>query len=259
MIDPFHLEAYGVTTVNYNRDVEVFPVVRACLERMLGECPYKSPTDMGVNMAGNCIVDWDAVHEASRNEIIRRYYEARCKVARGEGVPEEAQKIELLMEQTDIDASERPVIAAANEKAAQTGEPATALELPDGRIVTGKTSSLLGASSAMLLNALKALAGLDSAIQLLPAEVIEPVMDLKTSRLGNHNPRLHTDEILIALCISAVTDDNAKKAMDRLGELHNCEAHSSVMLSSVDINVFKKLGVNMTCEPVYQTKKLYHK
>ena len=259
MIDPFHLEAYGVTTVNYNRDVEVFPVVRTCLERMLGECPYKSPTDMGVNMAGNCIIDWDAVHEASRNEIIRRYYEARCKVARGEGVPEEAQKIELLMEQAEIELTDRPVIAAANGKAVETGGPATALELPDGRIVTGKTSSLLGASSAMLLNALKALAGLDKAVQLLPAEVIEPVMELKTGRLGNHNPRLHTDEILIALCISAVTDENAKKAMDRLGELHNCEAHASVMLSSVDINVFKKLGVNMTCEPVYQTKKLYHK
>ena len=259
MIDPFHLEAYGKTAVNYNRDVEVFPVVRACLERMLGQCPYRSPTDMGVNMAGNCIFDWDAVHEASRNEIIRRYYEARCKVARGEGIMEEVQKIELLMEQAGIDASERPVIGEANKRAEETGAPATAMELPDGTIVTGRTSSLLGASTAMLLNALKKLAKLDDEIQLLPAEVIEPVMELKTGSLGNHNPRLHTDEILIALCISAVTDENAKEAMKYLGELKHCEAHSSVMLSSVDINVFKKLGVNMTCEPVYQTKKLYHR
>ena len=258
MIDPFHLQAYGETTVNYNRDVEVFPVVRACMERILGACPYKSPTDMGVNMAGMCIFDEEAVHEASRNEIIRRYYEALCKRCRGEGGDEEVMKIELLMEQAGVQASSRKVIEAANQRADRTGAPAAALELPDGRIITGKTSSLLGASAAMLLNALKALAGIEKTTHLIPQNVIEPVQALKVGALGNHNPRLHTDEVLIALCISAVTDENAKKAMQKLPELRHCEAHSSVILSSVDLNTFKKLGVQLTCEPRYQTKKLYH-
>lgn len=258
MIDPFHLEAYGETTVNYNRDVEIFPVVRACMERMLGSCPYKSPTDMGVNMAGNCIFDVDAVREAANNEIIRRYYEALCKRSRGEGDDNEVMKIELLMEQAGTSIADRACIAAANARADETGAPAAALELPDGRIVTGKTTSLLGASSALLLNALKLLAGIPKEVRLIPQNVIEPVQELKVGSLGNHNPRLHTDEILIALCVSAVTDENAKKAMEQLKRLQHCEAHSSVMLSSVDINIFKKLGVNLTCEPKYQTKKLYH-
>lgn len=258
MIDPFHLEAYGETTVNYNRDVEIFPVVRACMERILGCCPYQSPTDMGVNMAGNCIFNQQAVHEAAKNEIIRRYYEALCKRCRGESGDDEVVKIELLMEQAGIEIQHRPVIAAANARAAETAAPAAAIELPNGTVITGKTSSLLGASSALLLNALKVLAGIEKPVRLIPQEVIEPVQALKTQRLGNHNPRLHTDEILIALCISAVTDENAKRAMEKLPELKNCEAHSSVMLSSVDINTFKKLGVNLTCEPKYQTKKLFH-
>lgn len=258
MIDPFHLEAYGETTVNYNRDVEIFPVVRACMERMLGSCPYKSPTDMGVNMAGNCIFDADAVREAANNEIIRRYYEALCKRSRGEGDDNEVLKIELLMEQAGTSTADRACIAAANARADETGAPAAALELPDGRIVTGKTTSLLGASSALLLNALKLLAGIPKEVRLIPQNVIEPIQELKVGSLGNHNPRLHTDEILIALCVSAVTDENAKKAMEQLKRLQHCEAHSSVMLSSVDINIFKKLGVNLTCEPKYQTKKLYH-
>lgn len=258
MIDPFHLEAYGETTVNYNRDVEIFPVVRACMESMLGSCPYKSPTDMGVNMAGNCIFDADAVREAANNEIIRRYYEALCKRSRGEGDDNEVMKIELLMEQAGTSIADRACIAAANARADETGAPAAALELPDGRIVTGKTTSLLGASSALLLNALKLLAGIPKEVRLIPQNVIEPVQELKVGSLGNHNPRLHTDEILIALCVSAVTDENAKKAMEQLKRLQHCEAHSSVMLSSVDINIFKKLGVNLTCEPKYQTKKLYH-
>jgi len=259
MIDPFHLEAYGETTVNYNRDVEIFPVVRACLEQMLGTCPYKSPTDMGVNMAGNCIFDREAVWEASRNEIVRRYYEAACKRVRGEGDESETMKIELLMEQAGISHSCRPVIDAALKRSEETNnEPAAAIELPDGTIVTGKTTSLLGASSAMLLNALKILAGIPKDVKLIPEDVIVPVMKLKTESLGGHNPHLHIDEILIALCISAVTDENAKKAMEQLGKLRHCEVHSSVLLSSVDINVFKKLGVNLTCEPRYQTSKLYH-
>lgn len=258
MIDPFHLEAYGKTAVNYNRDVEIFPVVKACMERMLGSCPYKSPTDMGVNMAGNCIFDPEAVREAANNEIIRRYYDALCKKSRGEADETETVKIEVLMEQAGINPSDRAVIAAANERAEETGAPAAAIELPDGRLITGKTSSLLGASSALLLNALKALAGIPKEARLIPQNVIEPVQKLKVGALGNHNPRLHTDEILIALCISAVTDENAKRAMDQLSKLRCCEAHSSVMLSSVDINIFKKLGINLSCEPRYQTKKLYH-
>lgn len=258
MIDPFHLEAYGETAVNYNRDVEIFPVVKACMERMLGSCPYKSPTDMGVNMAGNCIFDAEAVREAANNEIIRRYYEALCKRSRGEADETETVKIEVLMEQAGINPSDREVIAAANRRAEETGAPAAAIELPDGRIITGKTSPLLGASSALLLNALKALAGIEKEARLIPQNVIEPVQRLKVESLGNHNPRLHTDEVLIALCISAVTDRNAKLAMEQLKSLKCCEAHSSVMLSSVDINIFKKLGINLSCEPKYQTKKLYH-
>ena len=213
---------------------------------------------MGVNMAGNCIFDADAVREAANNEIIRRYYEALCKRSRGEGDDNEVMKIELLMEQAGTSIADRACIAAANARADETGAPAAALELPDGRIVTGKTTSLLGASSALLLNALKLLAGIPKEVRLIPQNVIEPVQELKVGSLGNHNPRLHTDEILIALCVSAVTDENAKKAMEQLKRLQHCEAHSSVMLSSVDINIFKKLGVNLTCEPKYQTKKLYH-
>ena len=258
MIDPFHLEAYGKTTVNYNRDVEIFPVVHACLERILGSCPYKSPTDMGVNMAGNCIFNEGAVSRAAKNEIVRRYYEALCRRSRGEGGDTEVTKIELLLEQAGINVAERRVIEAANSKDNETGAPAAAIELPNGKIVTGKTTGLLGASSALILNALKELAGIDKSILLIPQNVIEPIQNLKTGYLGNHNPRLHTDEVLIALCVSAVTDKNAEKAMNQLCNLRNCEAHSSVMLSQVDNNVFKKLGVNITCEPKYQTKKLYH-
>ena len=192
MIDPFHLEAYGETTVNYNRDVEIFPVVKACMERMLGSCPYKSPTDMGVNMAGNCIFDKEAVKQAADNEIIRRYYDAQCRKSKGETDETETMKIELLMEQAGINIADRKVIAAANQRADETGAPAAAIELPDGRIITGKTTSLLGASSALLLNALKALAGIPKDIRLIPQNVIEPVQELKVNALGNHNPRLHT-------------------------------------------------------------------
>ena len=258
MIDPFHLEAYGETTVNYNRDVEIFPVVEAMLEKILGKCPYKSPTDMGVNMAGNCIFNEKAVENAAKNEILHRYYDALCRKSRGEGTETEIGKIELLMEKAGVSVSDRAVAKLANLRAEETIGPATALELPDGRIITGKTTDLLGASAALLLNALKALAGIEKDVLLIPSNVIEPVQNLKTDYLGNHNPRLHTDEVLIALCVSAVTNENAKKAMDELHKLRHCEAHSSVMLSQVDNNVFKKLGINLTCEPKYQTKKLYH-
>ncbi len=258
MIDPFHLEAYGKTTVNYNRDVEIFPVVQAMMTKILGSCPYKSPTDMGVNMAGNCIFNDKAVRNAANNEIIRRYYAAQCRALDGDRDDTEVCKIELLMEQAGITPDTRPVIAAAKSRAEETDGPAAAIQLPDGEIVTGKTSSLLGASAAMLLNALKHLCGMKKEVMLISPEVIEPVQELKTGSLGNHNPRLHTDEVLIALCISAVHDQNAKKAMEQLPKLRNCEAHSSVVLSQVDMNVFKKLGLNITCEPKIQSHKLYH-
>ncbi len=258
MIDPFHLEAYGETTVNYNRDVEVFPVLNATFEKIFGKSPYKSPTDMGVNMVGNCIVDDAAVREASSNEIIRRYYRALCEQRKGNGGEDVIYKLELLMKQAGTGIENRPVAAAAIERAEATGAPAAAVELPDGTIVTGKTTALLGASSAMLLNALKKLAGLDHDIKLISPTIIEPIQHLKVSHLGNHNPRLHTDEVLIALSICAATDEKAEAAMQQLEKLRCCEVHSSVILSAVDENVFGKLGVNLTCEPKYQTKKLFH-
>ena len=259
MIDPYHLDAYGVTPVNHNRGVELYPVLSAMFKKISGECPYKSPTDMGVNMAGNCIFDDDAVREAAKDEIIRRYYEALCNVRKGASDDSAAQKIELLMNTAGISVEDRPVATAANKKAADTEAPAAAVELPDGKIVTGKTSKLLGATSAMLLNALKELAGIDDSVDLISHEVLEPVQSLKIDVLGNHNPRLHTDELLVALSICSVSDPNAKAAMDQLGKLHHCDVHSSVILSQVDINVLKKLGLNVTCEPVYQTKKLFHR
>lgn len=259
MIDPFHLETYGVTTVNYNRDVEIFPVVNAIFEKIAGESPYHSPTDMGVNMAGNCIIDDGACREASCQEIIRRYYQARCDVRMGRAEETCVHKIELLMNQAKITPENRPVIAVADALAEETGNPAAAIELPDGQIVTGKTSSLLGASAAALLNALKQLAGLPDELHLLPPLIIEPIQRLKTHGLGNHNPRLHTDEVLIALSISAATNPAADLAMQQLGRLKSCEVHSSVILAQVDDGVFKKLGMNLTCSPTHQTKKLYHK
>jgi uncharacterized protein (UPF0371 family) len=259
MIDPFHLEAYGETTINYNRDVEIFPVLSAIFQHIMGECPYKSPTDMGVNMAGYGIIDDEAVSEASKQEIIRRYYNAMNERRMGDTGDEQVLKIELLMKQAGITTEDRPVVSAAMIKAEATGGPATAIELPDGRIITGKTSELLGASSAMLLNALKALAGIDDEAKLISPSTIGPISDLKINHLGNRNPRLHTDEILIALSICAGEDETAAKAMDQLHKLRGCEVHSSVILSPVDKNVFRKLGVNLTCEPEYENKKLYHK
>lgn len=259
MIDPFHLEAYGVTTVNYNRDVEIFPVLRAIFERISGKCPYQSPTDMGVNMAGNCIIDDDACREASCQEIIRRYYQALCDVRMGLGDESSVRKLELLMNQAGVSTADRPVAAAALKRAEETGAPAAAIELPDGTIVTGKTTALLGSSAAALLTALKTLAGLPHDLHVLPQLIIEPIQKLKIEGLGNHNPRLHTDEVLIALSISAATNPVAELALAQLPKLSGCEVHSSVMLAQVDTGVFKKLGMNLTCEPHYQTKKLYHK
>ena len=259
MIDPFHLEAYGETTVNYNRDVEIFPVLNAILTRIYGESAYKSPTDMGVNMAGNCIINDEACRNASKQEIIRRYYAAACSLRQGLGSVEEVRKIELIMNSIGLSSVDRPVVAAANARAEETGAPAVSIELPDGTIVTGKTSSLLGASSACLMNALKKLAGINKELLLIAPSVIEPIQHLKVEHLGNHNPRLHTDELLIALSICAVTNPLAELAIDQLGKLRGCEAHSSVILSRVDENLFSKIGVNITYEPKYQAKKLYHK
>ena len=259
MIDPFHLEAYGETAVNYNRDVEVFPVLRAMLTEILGECPYKSPTDMGVNMVGNCIFDDSAVSAAAKQEIIRRYYNSLCNIRKGVGNETEREKIELLMRKLMCDpVADRPCVEMALDRADKTGNPAVAIELNDGRIVTGKTSALLGASSAALLNALKAIAGIDQEEDIISPEILAPIQILKTQNLGNHNPRLHTDEVLIALAISAVNNPNAAKAMDAIAKLRHAEVHSTVILAQVDSNTFRKLGVNLSCEPRYQTKKLFH-
>ena len=259
MIDPFHLDAYGVTTVNYNRDIEIFPVLRAIFERIYGECPYKSPTDMGVNMAGYSIVDDEICCEASRQEVVRRYFKTACMVRQGLAGKQELNKLELLMRTLGVDVNIRRTVPAALAVAEATGEPATAIELPDGQIVTGKTSSLLGASAAALLNALKVMAGIPDELKLISPSVIQPIQHLKVDHMGNRNPRLHTDEVLIALAISAATDENASIAMDQLSELKDCDAHSTVILSQVDDGMFKKLGVNITCEPDYQDRNLYHK
>ncbi|MBO6054865.1 MAG: DUF1846 domain-containing protein [Oscillospiraceae bacterium] len=259
MIDHFHLDAYGETTVNYNRDIEIFPVVETMFRKIYGSCPYKSPTDMGVNMAGYAIVDDEACCEASKQEIIRRYYEAQCSLRKGDGDVNQVHKLEMMMNSLGLTTADRRTVPAALTAAELTGGPATAIELPDGTVVTGKTSDLLGASSAALLNALKRLANIDDRIELISPAVLEPIQDLKVNHLGNKNPRLHTDEVLIALSICAVTNPTAELAMQQIGNLAGCQVHTSVILSSVDESVFKKLGTNLTSEPVYQTSRLYHK
>ena len=258
MIDPYHLEAYGVSTVNYNRDVEVFPVLKAMFNKIYGSSPYQSPTDMGVNMAGNCIIDEDAVCKASQQEIIRRYYAALVEKRKGSISSDIVEKEELLMEKANISIADRPVVAAAKQKAELTNGPAAAISLPDGSIVTGKTTPLLGACAAMLLNALKKCAGLPDDLKVISPEIIEPIQHLKVEHLGNHNPRLHTDEILIALTISANTDENAEKCMEQLAQLNQCEMHSTVILSQIDEKTLGKLGIRLSCEPQYQNKKLFH-
>lgn len=258
MIDPFHLDAYGETTVNYNRDVEIFPVLAEIFNQIYNECPYKSPTDMGVNMAGYCIVDDDACREASRQEIIRRYFAERCSYKKGTGSLENVNKIKLIMKQTGISLDERPVIGAAVKRAEETQAPAFALEIGENELVTGKTSALMGAAASAMLNALKKLAGISDDIHLLVPAVIEPVQELKVKYMGNHNPRLHVDEVLIALSVSAATNPLAQLALQQIPKLRGMEAHSTVILTSRDESLFKKFGVNITCEPQYQTKKLYH-
>ncbi|RRR25545.1 DUF1846 domain-containing protein [Schaalia georgiae] len=259
MIDPFHLEAYGVKTVNYNRDVEIFPVLNRLFERILGASPYKSPTDMGVNMAGMSICDDGACREASEQEVIRRYYKALVAEKKQGSEPVQSARIGLLMGRLGLERADRPVVRPALELAESTGAPAAAIELEDGRIVLGKTSPLLGCSSAMLLNALKLLTGIDPDVKLLARESIEPIQRLKTADLGSRNPRLHTDEVLIALAVSANGDENARLALAQLGALRGCDVHESVILGSVDEGIFRALGIQVTSEPVYATKSLYRK
>ena len=252
MIDPFHLEAYGETTVNYNRDVEAFPLLAAMFEQILGTCPYKSPTDMGVNMVGNSICDDQVVRQASGQEILRRYYDALCEQKKGKVSDDVVFKLELLMKKVGVTVADRKVVAAALAKEEETGNPAAAMELPDGRIVTGRTSDILGAASALLLNALKTQAGINDRLYLISPAVLNPITHLKVDHLGNRNPRLHTDETLIALSISAATNPTAELAMEALSSLRGSEVHSTVILSPVDEKVFKRLGINLTCEPKYK-------
>ena len=260
MIDPFHLEAYGETTVNYNRDIEIFPVLNAMFELISGESPYKSPTDMGVNMAGNCIVDDEVCRRASEQEIIRRYYQCLCDLKRGSSSKEVLYKLELLMKQAQITVDDRKVVSAALAREEETGHPAVAIELTDGTIITGKTTDLLGASAAALVNSLKVLGNLDHDRHLISPESIQPIQRLKTDYLGSRNPRLHTDEILIALSASAANDKMAELAMKQIPLLKGCEAHSTVLLSSVDEQIFKKLGIHLTCEAKYEAEdRIYHK
>ena len=252
MIDPFHLEAYGETTVNYNRDIEIYPVLAAMFEGIYGHCPYKSPTDMGVNMAGNCIIDDEVCQEASRQEIIRRYYQSLNRFVKDEASRDEIYKQELIMKQAKITVNDRCVVSIANDLAAENGSAAAALELPDGTIVTGSTSDLLGPASAVLLNAIKVLGHIDKKVHLISRTFIEPIQHLKTGYLGSKNPRLHTDEVLIALSMCAVSDPNAKLALEQLPKLSGCQLHVSAILSAIDINTFKKLGIELTNEAVYE-------
>ena len=258
MIDPYHLEHYGVSTVNYNRDIEIFPVLNRLISAIFGESPYFSPTDMGVNMAGYCISDDEACRLASRQEIIRRYYKAMMDARNGRSVEAAVNKIENIMNNNGIAVSERRCIAPCLDKAKATGAPSSAIELADGTLITGKTSSLLGATAAMILNALKQLADIKDPVLLLPKAIIEPICNLKIKGLGHHNPRLHVDDVLMALSISAVTNPLAELALAQLPKLRGCESHSSVILSSRDLSTLNRLGIRHTCEPFYETKKLYH-
>ena len=259
MIDPFHLEAYGEKAVNYNRDVEIFPVLRAIFKRIHGDCPYQSPTDMGVNMVGNCIVDDEVCCDASRREILRRYYAACVDRIRGKDADETIRKLELVMNQADVTPEILPAVKAALDRAEETGGPAGAMVMPDGTVLTGKTSSTLGAASALLLNALKYLGGIDSALDIIAAHVLEPICELKTGYMGHRNPRLHTDEVLLALTISALTNPVAQKAKEQLKNLKGCEAHFTVILSDEDEKLLRRLGIHVSFQPRYETHRLYHK
>ncbi len=259
IIDPYHLEAYGKTAVNYNRDVEIFPVLQAVFASLFGSSPYRSPTDMGVNMAGFCITDEDAVCSAAKQEILRRYFAALVGQKQGTVDAAELNKLRVLMQQAGVGEKDRPVIASARDRAAATDGPAAALELPDGQIVSGKSSALMGATASTLLNALKTLGGIRDELRLISPVVIEPIQRLKTEHLKSQNPQLHSDEILLALSICAATNPTAELALAQLGKLEGCEMHTTVILSSVDAELLRRLGIRVTSDPVYQTKRLYHR
>ena len=255
MIDPFHLETYGKTAINYNRDIEIFPVLDALFEGIYGKNPYKSPTDMGVNMVGFCISDDAVCCEASKMEIVRRYFTALNAFAKGESTEAEVNKISLLLKQANIDLSYRRPIKAARDRAASSGKPCSAIELEDGTIITAETSDLLGPSAALILNAVKHLAGIDHAVKLIPQSLIEPIQHTKTHYLKSRNPRLHTDEVLVALSVLSEHDGNCRRALGKLPELRGCQVHSTVMLSDVDHKIFQKLGVGLTCDPAHKIRK----
>ncbi len=259
MIDPYHLQAYGETTTNYNRDIEIFPVLKAIFEGIYGENPYKSPTDMGVNMVGNCIIDDEVCCQASKQEIIRRYYASLNKFVLGDTDENEIFKLELLMKQAGISTDDRKVTIAAKAKAAETGVISAAIELQDGTIITSKTTSLLGTSAALILNAVKYLGNIPHEVKLIPSSTIEPIQNMKVAYLKGNNPRLHTDEVLITLAMLSLTDENCQKAIEQLPKLDGCQVHTTVMLSEVDKKIFKKLGVDVTMEPVLKTSKPFLK
>ena len=259
MIDPFHLEAYGQIAVNYNRDIEIFPVLDALFTQIYGANPYKSPTDMGVNMVGFCISDDDVCREAANNEVIRRYYTGLCNLAEGEDNEAEVNKLSLLLKQANLATEYRRVTVAAKQREASSDEYAAAMELPDGTVITASQSSLLGPSAALLLNALKHMAGIPHPVKLIPADMIEPIQKTKVSYLHGHNPRLHTDEVLVAISMLSLSDENCRRAIDCLPQLKGCQVHCTVMLSEVDRKVFKKLGVGLTCEPVKKSSSNYRK
>lgn len=258
-IDPFHLEAYGETTVNYNRDVEIFPVLKATMERISGTCPYKSPTDMGVNMAGLAISDDESVCEAARAEIVRRYFQTAVECKRSGSGDEQVEKLEMLMNKAEVSVNTLPARSAALLKEETTGHPAGAMVLPDGRIVTGKTSSLLGAASSLLMNALKGVAGVDDSIDVISDSVITPICHLKIDHLKSKNPRLHSDETLLALSVSSATNPLADTLIDNLEDLRGCDAFFSVIVSSQDEKLYRTLGINVCCEPKYEQHRYYHK
>lgn len=249
MIDPFHLEAYGTTAVNYNRDIEIFPVLNTLFESIYGENPYKSPTDMGVNMIGYCMSDEEICCQAAKDEIIRRYYAALGKLANGELNEGEVNKIGLVMKQAKISVEDRKCVVAAKERKKKSGEDSSAIELEDGTLISAQTSPLLGPSAALLLNATKHLAGIDHRVKLIPEWLIEPIQQTKVNYLHGHNPRLHTDEVLVALSVLSPTDENCRKALEQLPKLSGCQVHCTVMLSEVDTKTFKKLGIGLTCDP----------
>ncbi len=258
-IDPFHLEAYGKTTVNYNRDIEIFPVLKTMMERIMGTSPYQSPTDMGVNMAGYAIVDDEAVREAANLEIMRRYFKQAVEVKETGAGEEALKKLEVLMNQSGISTTDFPARSAALLKEEMTGGPAGAMVLPDGTVVTGKTSNLLGAASSLLMNALKSLANIHDDIDVITDEAIEPICHLKIDHLHSRNPRLHSDETLIALSISSVTEPLAERLIEHVDDLRGCDAFFSVIISPTDQKLYRTLGINLCCEPKYEQHRYYHK